>query len=347
MMVKNTLNQLPTEILPNTTWRRIIWLILLTLVMLIFTNLFVLAYLDRYSMNYGYWTIHQKWNLLDELDKPVDWLVLGDSSCSQGVDPEVIKTELNQTAINLCTTGDMGTLDNLWMLEEYIQRHGPPKSVLILHTFDMWYRDFDPVRLGQVPRAWKFWEDHTFGSGLMANEDIRWETFLEHYVPLYSQIKTTRMIIRSTLSGKHNPLVSIWEMTKDGFVPAFEPKPDIVLAGEQQQINFASENTFQVSNMNDKALRKMVELAEMYNFNLFLANAPVYTGLYNNPEYQEYNQNVQSYLQSVADESDKVQHIESVKTFPVEQMQNPDHLIVSGAEEFTQWLVQEIQQAGR
>jgi hypothetical protein len=347
MMNSTSSRKLPKEIMPATSWRKVILLILLTLVMVFLTNLFMIGYLDKYSMNYGYWTIHQKWNLLNDIEAPVDWLILGDSSCSQGVMPEILMTELNQTAINLCTTGDMGTLDNLWMLEEYIQRFGVPKNVLVVQTFDMWHRNFNPVRLGQIPRPWKFWENHTFGHELMLDKDIRDETFIEHYVPLLSQNKTIGMIIRSTLAGKHNPFDSLWKMKEDGFVPAFEPKPDIVLAGEQQQIDFVKENSFSVSALNNQALEKMAEMADTNDFNLYLANSPTFEGLYTNPDYQEYFHSLQSYLQEVANQSVNIRYIPSVKTFPVEQMQNPDHLIVSGAEEYTRWLVEEILRTGR
>jgi hypothetical protein len=332
------------ENLPVVTWRNVFLLIVLTPLMLVLTNFFMLEYLDRYSMNYGYWTIHQKWNLLAELETPVDWLILGDSSCSQGVIPDIFKMKLNQTALNLCTTGDMGTVDNLWLLEDYIERFGVPKNVLIVHTFDIWYRGFNPVRLGQVPRPWRFWERHSFGIEFMRDEDTREETFIERYMPLLSQNKTIGTIIRSTLAGVHNPLVSMWTITENGFVPALEPKPDTVLAGEQQLKNFVVENSFTISSINDQALNKIVELADRNGFYLYIANAPVYEGLYASVDFQNYNQSLQSHLQNIADQSDNTYHIPSIKTFPIEQMQNPDHLIVSGAEEYTEWLIKQIQQ---
>lgn len=322
-------------------------LVPLSLVMVFLINLLMIGYLDRYSINYGYWTIHQKWNLLGRLTSPVDWLILGDSSCSQGIMPAIFISELNQSAINLCTTGDMGTLGDLWMLEEYIQRFGAPKNVLVVHTYDIWYRDFNPVRLGQIPRPWRFWENHTFGNDLMGKKDVRDATFLEHYVPLYSQNKTIGMLIRSSVAGKHNPFIASWDIGPDGFVPAQEPKPEIVLAGEKQQIDFVSQNKFQVSPLNEQALREIVEVADTYNFNLYLANSPVFADLFDNADYQAYYQSMQAYLQDLTNQSNYVQYISSVMTFPAEKMQNPDHLIVSAAEEYTQWLVREILQAGK
>lgn len=338
-----SIRKIPQEVLPDTNWRRITTLLGLILAVLFFANIFAYLYLDSYSVNYGYWTIHQKWNLLGKLSKPVDWLILGDSSCSQGVMPEVFTTELNQTAINLCTTGDMGTLDNLWLIEEYIQRFGPPQNILVVHTFDIWHRQFNPVRLGQVPRPWRFWEAHTNGSELMEEVDTRNGIFIDHYLPLYSQNNSIGMIIRGIFSGEHKPFVSKWAMDKDGFVPAYESKPEVVKAGEQQQIQFATENVFKVSYLNDESLRKMMRLAEENQINLYLANAPAFEGLYSNPAYQAYFQDLQTYLAGIANESGNGYHIPAVMTFPVDQMQNPDHLIVSGAEEFTHWLIEEIQ----
>jgi hypothetical protein len=288
--------------------------------------------------------LHQKWSLLEELKSPVDWLILGDSSCSQGVVPSIFKAQLNQTAINLCTTGDMGALGDLWMLEEYIQRFGIPRNVVIVHTFDIWYRDFNPVRLGQVPRPWKFWELHTFGDSLMQEQGTQFNTFLERYVPLYSQNKTIGTMIRNLLAGDLKPFTPKWEMGPDGFVPAYEPKPEIVLAGEMQQIEFTAQNAFKVSYLNDQALLELVEVADEYAMNIYVLNSPVFEDLNSHPEYQSYYLAMENYLQYVASLGTDFHYIISVKTFPASKMQNPDHLIVSGAEEYTYWIINEILQ---
>ena len=341
-MDRSSSQQLPTEILPNMSWRKLSVLVILSIFIMLLTNLAAIGYLNRYSINYGYWTIHQKWNLLGQLNSPVDWLILGDSSCSQGVIPSTFNIELNQSAINLCTTGDMGTLGDLWMLEEYIQRFDAPQNVLVVHTYDIWYRDFNPVRLGQIPRPWNFWENHTFGNELLTDSKVRDATFLEHYVPLFSQKKSIGMIIRNTLAGNHNPFIALWTIGSDGFVPALEPKPEVVVAGEQQQLDFVSQNNFHVSTLNDQALQATIDVAEKHNINLYLANAPVFADLFAHPAYQAYYQPMQVYLQEIADQSSNINYISSVKTFPAEQMQNPDHLIMSGAEDYTRWLVEEI-----
>jgi hypothetical protein len=139
----------------------------------------------------------------------------------------------------------------------------------------------------------------------------------------------------------------LWKINQDGFVAAYEPKPEIVLAGEKQQIEYVSQNTFAVSTLNDRALRKLVETADAHQINLYLANSPAFEDLFANTAYQTYYQSMQAYLQEVAIHSTNTHYISSVKTFTADKMQNPDHLIVSGAEEYTHWLIGVISQISR
>ena len=334
--------KLPQESLSSSTWRQV-WIVLLgSLVMLFCINLVTIWYLGNLTTNFGYWTIHQKWYLLEDLDAPVDWLILGDSSCNQGVMPVIFMAELGETAVNLCTIGNLGTVDDLWMLEEYIDRHGPPQHVLIVHVYDIWHRPLDPVIIGQVPRFWGFWNQHTFGADFFSIPGVKEETFLERYVPLYSQTRTLTNILRTTLMLQHNPFKPAWHLEPDGFLVATEPKIDTVINGTQDHIRFSSENSFSVSTSNDQAMQEIVELADQYGIDIYLVNAPVYQGLYDDPAYQSYLNDVQNKLAEFASDSPYVYHIDAVRAFPAELMQTPDHLILPGSEAYTHWVIEQI-----
>ena len=333
---------IPQEILRSSSWRRVFFELICSLVVLVCINFGLLWYLGNYTTNYGYWTIHQKWQLLNDLEQPVDWLILGDSSCNQGVMPSIFQNELGETAINLCTIGNLGTVNDLWMLEEYIDRFGPPKHVIIVHVFDTWHRPLDQVIFGQVPREWGFWEHHTLGSYLFEDEKVRQETLIERYIPLYSQSRTITNILRTTVMLKHNPFKSDWRLEPDGFLVATEPHPDVVVAGAQDQIKFASENVFSISPTNDMAMQEIGVLADSYGFQVYLVNSPVYQGLYEDAAYQNYLSGVQQKLAEFDSDSSYVFHIPQVRAFPAELMQNPDHLILTGAVEYTHWLIEQI-----
>jgi hypothetical protein len=334
--------KLPQESLLPSAWRRV-WLELIgSLVILVAINFGMMWYLGNYTSNYGFWTIHQKWWLLEYLDEPVDWLILGDSSCNQGVMPSIFENELGETAVNLCTIGNLGTVNDLWMLEEYIDRFGPPRHVLIVHVYDIWHRPLDPVLFGQVPRPWGFWNEHTFGSALFEDEAVREEAFLERFVPLYSQTRAITSILRMSLMLQHNPFKPGWHLEADGFLAATESHTDVVVNGALEHIQFVTENIFTISPTNDMAMQEIGVIADNYGFEVYLVNSPVYQGLYNNPAYQNYLNGLQQKLSEFDRDSAYVFHIPAVRTFPAELMQNPDHLILPGAEQYTHWLIEQI-----
>ena len=334
--------KLPQENLPSVRKSRLLVDILGSLAMLVVLNFAALWYLGGYSTHFGYWTIHNKWQVLEHMEQEVDWLILGDSSCNQGVMPALFESELGETAINLCTTGNMGALGDLWILEEYIARFGVPHNVLIVHVYDVWHRDVNPVMTGQIPRPWGFWEAHSFGSAWLEDPQVRREAFLERFVPLYSLNRTLGSIIRDTVLLRHNPFVPMWRLEPDGFLPAWEAKPDNVRTSAAEHVSFVSENVFSISYVNDNAMQEIVELADRLGFTVYLANSPVYEGLYADPAYQAYFAGVFDKLAEFAGDSPNVHYLTAVRTFPAELMQNPDHLIVDGAEQYTLWLIGEI-----
>jgi len=334
--------KIPQETLPEAGWWRVQIDLLGSLVLLVCLNFFTIWYLGNFTTNFGYWTIYQKWDLLANMDESVDWLILGDSSCNQGVMPSVFYNDLGERAVNLCTIGNLGVVNELWMLEEYIDRFGPPGNVVIVHVYDVWHRDIDPVLFGQVPRPWGFWHQHSLGQYIFGEQTVRDQAFLERFIPLYSQTRAITTNLQMAAMLQDNPFKANWYIQPDGFLVATEPHPEVVVNGARDHIQFTSENGFQISKLNDLAMQEIVELADSYRINVYLVNSPVYEGLYADPTYQDYLYGVQAKLAGFAIYSQFVYHIEAVQTFPADLMQNPDHLIQPGAEIYTHWLVEQI-----
>ncbi|MBN2148174.1 MAG: hypothetical protein JW726_12345 [Anaerolineales bacterium] len=313
-----------------------------TLAAVVLLNFLILAYLKDYTPNFGYWTLNQKWELLLEHDEEVDWLILGDSSCNQGVMPAVFESELGQSALNLCTIGNVGTLGDLWMLDAYIERFGPPQHVVIVHVYDIWYRKINPVIFGQVQVPPSFWQNFLLADEFLGDDRVKGELFIERYVPLHAQGRIVGQIFQEIFLLERNPLLPKWSLTEDGYLPADPAMPDIVVNGAESHIQFVMENSFSVSEVNQKALRAIIDLAEEYQFDVILVNSPVYEGLYANADFQVYLANMMVWQQRIATKSERIQVISNVRTFPADQMQNPDHLITSGAVAYTDWLLEEI-----
>jgi hypothetical protein len=204
---------------------------------------------------------------------------------------------------------EIGVPDNLWMVENTSSAL-TSKNILVV-AFDIWHR-IQSSKIRQVPGR---------GNSGKSIHSVRalWKTQIhvgDFHRPLFTPVLAEQIpgtIIRGIFEGSAKPFVSKLEMTQEGFVPAYEAKPEVVLGGEQQQIEFTQENKFSVSYLNDESIRKLSSLAEENQINLYLANAPVFEDLNSNPDYQAYFQDLQAYLEDLAEERSKVKHISSVK----------------------------------
>jgi hypothetical protein len=333
---------LPQEKLPKVSARKFWRDLLLALSLLAFFNISSYLFLGHYTSNYGFWVIKNKWRLLLDQDTPVDWLILGDSSVNQGVIPSVIEAEIGKTALNLGTIGNMTLVDDLWMLEEYIGRFGPPQKVAIIHVFDVWHRSFNPMLLAHVPLPWGFWENYSLSEELI-QEEAEKDLFIERFAPLYTQNRTLRQNIYATLTNLRSPFDTGYRLDEDGYFPAQDPAPARVILGAEDQINFTRENGFFISYTNQMLLEDLIRMAENYQMDIYLMNSPIYEGLYHAPAFEAYTRNMHTALENIAQTSPYFHYIPEMKTFTAEQMQNPDHLITAGAEIYTRWLVNELE----
>src|SRR5262245_5791244 len=131
---------LPEELQIACTWRSVAWSIVGAIAVVAILNVAAMGILGAWSTNIGYRLVQEKWDLLMRQRSPVEWLVLGDSSCNQGVVPAVLDEELRTTSLNLCTIGDMMLVGDAWMLRSYLQRVGVPRHVVMVHVYDIWGR---------------------------------------------------------------------------------------------------------------------------------------------------------------------------------------------------------------
>lgn len=330
--------QLPQEIVKPIKTKEFFLSLLGILIFVIFFNFAAKLYLKENTTNRAFWLIKEKWELLLQQKKPVDWLILGDSSCNQGVVPSILNERLNVSSINLCTIGDMLSLDNAWMLEKYIQRFGAPKNVLIVHVYDAWNREVNRSLLAKVPLNWGYWQQlqPQLDFGLRDTSQL----FVEKYIPLYSENQSLAYSLK--FPGEAFNRSQSFQLEEDGFMIWEKPNPEYVEAQRKMHIDFTRKNKFNLSSTNRKALEHIVNLAEKYDLNIYLANSPIYEKLYENQDFKAYFTNLQDTLDSYAAKSERVHYIREPITFPKEEMENADHLVYSAAKVYTDRLISQI-----
>ncbi|GAA6621737.1 hypothetical protein [Scytonema sp. NUACC26] len=337
-MAQRANQQLPVEIIKPVSTRSVLLSLLWIAILVLLANFAAKWYLEKYTTNRGDWLIREKWELLENLKQPVDWLLLGDSSCNQGILPSILNEKLNTTSINLCTIGNMTSLGDAWMLEAYIKKFGPPRNVLIVHVPDVWSRQFQLSLLAKIPLSWGYWQQIEPQIALNLNNQL--DLWVQRYLPLYSANQSLANLLMFPLDSFK--LNRSFKLENDGFMIWEKPNPKNVESQKEEQINFVKSNEFNISSDNSLALNRIVTEAEKYNFDVYLANSPLYEVLYENEKFKAYFSQVQKTLNAYANRSEKIHHIQKPMTFPKEQMENADHVVYSAAKVYTNELITEI-----
>jgi hypothetical protein len=338
---RGRISYVPEEVIQPVRPRQLLvtWLGVLLIVLLL--NFVVAPRLLVGGRNLAGWIIGHKWRLLHGLKTPVDDLVLGDSSCNQGVNPVTLARTLgDRRAVNLCTIGDMLALNDAWMLQRYIERFGAPRRVIIVHVYDIWSRDFDWARMGTIP------------VGIMAirrfNPEVqlkRWQfrSYLEsRYFPLFSNNLSLQARLRTGDPRSRNtpgprPVDSL------GFLADTVAFPDSVELDLGAHLRFLEKERFELSVDNRRSLARISALAKEHDFEVYLAPAPVYQALAEAPAFRRYYVQVQKALASVSGEGSRIHLVfDQPMTFPASQMQNADHLVLKAADRYTTELARRI-----
>ncbi len=343
---------------PRASPLRLLMVVVVMAVTVVSINWGVGRFLDRRGTNLGYVYIAHKWHVLGKLDTPVDWLVLGDSSVSQGFDPAVLEAKTGQTAVNLGTIGNFGLSDDLWMLEEYIERFGPPKRVLLVHVYDVWHRKLKRNLLGRIPRPWVLSDESAELYEFSAEQ--RRDIFLNRYVRLYAERTSLRKSIEYTwlrLTYDDDELADFRrkdrslpkedpELMDDGFVRMCGANKRVLKRDSRGHMKMLRRARPRLSKDNQQAMLAIAALAREHGFKVDIINGPLYERLKMKKEWQRYFKGVQTKLQRLLADYPEV-HIEPmVMGFPSKQLQNVDHITCDATEEFTEWVIERVQATG-
>jgi len=330
---------LPEEKLQKASIKQNFILLITPLVMVFLFNVLFYFYFLNFPTNRAYWLVQTKWSILENVKEKVNWLILGDSSGNQGVDPAEFRKSFGGEALNLCTLADLLTIDNAWMLDEYLRNNPPPDNILIVHVYDIWQRDqYNYELIKEMPLLKLF--NHELRPVVDFGKGMKRKMIFKKYFPIYHNSQNISDIIRL----KEKPFQKFFNARPDGYMPLFEANPENVLEDVKNHKWFTWKHKFSVTNKNKAGLEAINDMAETYGFNVFIANSPINDKLYEDSNYRNYFSHLQDYLTGFCKSHPKFHYINNPPvTFPDTLMENADHLIDEGAKTYTELLVREIQ----
>jgi hypothetical protein len=337
--------QLTEEVVVAADRGKVIRTLVLAAMVLVGLNLIARPFLDRFTTNRSTWLIRKKWRLVEDLDQPVDWLALGDSSCNQGLRPDVLAPRLGGRVLNTCTIGDMLVVNDAWMLERHIARVGPPKNVVIVHVYDMWHRSSSVLRkslLGGIPLPWGFWEKLTPTVELA--EADRKAMFLKRYVPLYAEnLSLGQAMVHPEGVGGQG-----FAIDAEGYMRSDVVNPAAVRTDAAQHRRFLASRSFAFSKENRAALDEILRLAEVHGFEVYVASSPLYAEVSASAPFQRYYAELLKQLRKLGSRSPRLHLVlEEPVTFPAERMENADHLDHQAAAIYSERLADAVLAARR
>lgn len=333
----------PKELAPRDSWRDVCVNMAAPTLLFVLLNLLVAGWLSSHPVRLTTFRMHAKWQLLGQMVEPAGWLVVGDSSGNQGLMTTLLEERLGGRAFNLCTTGPMGLVDDLWMVEEHLRRLGPPGNLIILHVYDSWR--FDDGAMRGVLRSyrppipdWLSREPH-----LKYPLRERVALLAAQYFPLYSQNQTLKFLATRPRNIFSPPE---FEMDRTGFMPRHDPAPESVLEDLARDREFLAANRFLASSVNRRCLRRLLELADRHAFTIYIVNGPVCEDLEPFAPFREYWAGLQSFLAAETSGFDNARVIfTEPAAFPVNMLERSDHLTAEGARIYTLRVIREIEES--
>lgn len=318
-------DRLPRERLRAISVKRMVleWLVAGCVVLSI--NVAAFAAMDRYDPNRFRVQVAVKYELLRERGAQYDSLILGDSTPNQGVIPSILDEQVGGRWINLATVANLLTISNAWLLEEYIDSYGPPKNVVIALVPDMWPREADPVVFSQAEVPISSFAGLNPPLSLSAREKLR--MFATRYLPLYSKNESLNQLIRKP-----------WKVedlrggfSEDGFMVTHEQEDGWLEDLEVAKLEHWQQ-PFSVSEINEQGMRRVIELAELHGFIVYLTPGSASEGLATSPGYaRNFNGMIEAYRAWANSSDNLVLILPEPQTFPDEMMYDEDHVLEAGA----------------
>ncbi|MBM4360164.1 MAG: hypothetical protein FJ096_18815 [Deltaproteobacteria bacterium] len=337
--------QLTSETVVPASRRHVAVTVVTALLSVLAVNVGALAFVRNVPLNRGYWLVEQKWAKLEDSREAADWLFLGDSSCNQGLRPDVWKQATGEDAQNLCTIGEMIVTGDAWMLERHVERHGPPrKGAVLVHVYDVWHRPASPALRGSllahVPLPWGFWERLSPPLGL--NPVERLGVAAGKYAPLYADNASLAVVALRGVAFEPPRFA----LDGSGYMAWHKANPEAVRADVEQHVNFVNNVRFKASAENRDALARIRALAEQHRFHVYVATSPIAEQLPRLATWRRYKASIDAWQRKVVEGSTYVHLVQRTPvTFRPEEMENADHLTHEAAARYTTTLAKSVLEA--
>jgi hypothetical protein len=279
--------------------------------------------------------------MLEDLDAPVDWLVLGDSSCNQGVVPAVLSEELGGRALNLCTIGPVTMLHQAMMLEVYLARVDAPRAILLVNSVRMLSETFNPLVLAKAPVPWGVSPAYRFSTETIAFWDQAHVAWARH-LPLYYDNRDLRTILRSAFVAPHTLFKKAEHvpMTPDGYMMTSTPgRMDHMVAETEAELS--QEQPFAEDSV--RGVQRILALAAARATPVYSFTGPLFDEMNRSALFRQRIRTVEDWWRQLADRTPHLVRSTSLYLVPLEGMGDDiQHVTHDAAVRYTREIARDV-----
>lgn len=330
-------SRLPQEILKDRSLRDLVLGLSLGALLFVGTEVGLHRYLASHPSSVSAWLFDGKWNLLMNLKKGTDWVILGDSSASFGIDRDLFTSSTGESAVNLATVAESLTVNDAWMLATYIERFGPPKQVLLIRSARQWALPINEILATSVPLDYGYWD--RLDPKVPLSTHAKWLYLVNRYAPFYKAPRTVRQLLEPPWQG----IPDAADIQEGGFLRFSQRKPGQLFDSVKQLGRQLETRGFEVSPASLAGLVALARLAQTHGFHIYLAMAPVCRLVYLNPRFRQEHRRLAASLTRLVAQSPNLHLLDpEPMLFAVTEMQNADHLLAPASTRYTAALVDRL-----
>jgi len=323
---------LSTETTPTISKATLFKLFALAGVLFIAFNILIYFFFGFYDNHNGE---SNGWHSLEQLTEPVDVIILGDSVAASGISPDIIEAYTGLTAHNFGLNAWWVYFNDVWLLERYIEKFGPPKVVIWGHNYEVANRQFNPVQqLGTTsyPYGFTWWSQYV---ELDLTQQEKATIITRRLFPLYYRQNTLMTVLTDISHGKnllHN------NRTDNGLSIHMHVAPDNVTQKARNRA-WSLYGLYMINRENQQVSDAFFELIHQYDIPTYIFITPVHRIVKKNDKFLPSIRIQLDYWHDVSLRYDNVRFNPEIPTFDSDQMRDGIHLNEEGAEIYTEYLI--------
>jgi hypothetical protein len=319
----------PAETIRPATPRDVRRLLVTLVVVTVLANLAGVALLAERNPNRGNWLVAQK-AALAVAGPPAETLLIGDSTCNQGLQPAGLSAALGGPVLNLCAIGTLGVVGDALLLDRYLATHPAPKRVIVSHAPDVWFRPPNVFNLGLLRPGGA--EAPVLQAAGLAGPGSKLKMFAGQWLPLYAATRSLGEFIRAP----RETWARVFTLDATGYMAVDFRDPDQQAKDMRNMTQTVRTLAEPLPPSTRVALQQIAERAERHGFTVYLLPSAVAAPVAAAEGFAEYTARLHAAVDAALAGNPRVKWLaRGFRPFPPEEMEQADHLLVGAAERFT------------